>query len=180
MKKTLFIILLLAILSCTEINNTESIPEIFKTNFGKFRDKKLAFNFGDVVKFKNFDYKGIICDISVDEGGIWYGIVFIDSQNHLFSRNIPSGLSKECIKLLDFTYLNQSGINSVYKIETIKLDFSKIGIGSSSPVKDEKELIRDYERGLEFRKQPETPCSEKLKTLEPINENYRDLKEIEF
>ncbi len=180
MKIILLTIFILTLLSCGEDPNIDSIPEIFKTNYSKYKDQKFELQFGDLVQIRNPEFKGIICDVSEDEGGRWFGIIFMDKQDRLFGRNIPSGFSNDCIKLFDFTYLNQRGIKSITKISTIKLENSKIGIGASSTARDEQDLIREYRKGIERRSHLETPCDEKLKTLEPINENYRDINEIKL
>ncbi len=180
MKIILINIFILTLLSCEQDSNVESNPEIFRTNYSKYKDKKFELQFGDLVQIRNSEFKGIVCDISEDEGGRWFGIIFIDKQARLFGRNIPSGFSNECIKLFDFTYLNQKGINSITKISNIKLEYSKIGIGSRSTAMDEHDLIRDYMIGIEWRNHTETTCEEKLKKLDPINENYRDLNEIKL
>jgi len=180
MKLILLNIIIWTLFSCSENSNVGSVPEIFRTNYEKYKDKKFELQFGDLVQIHNTKFKGIICDISEDEGGKWYGIIFMDSQERLFGRNIPSGFSNDCIKLFDFTYLNQNGINSITKISNIRLDNSKIGIGSRSPATNKQELIRDYSNGIKKRKHKETPCIEKIKILDPINENYRVLDEIKL
>ncbi len=180
MKLILINIFILTLVSCKEDSNVNSIPEMFRTNYSKYKDKKFELQFGDLVQIRNSEFKGIIYDISEDEDGIWYGIIFIDKQDRLFGRSIPSGISNDCIQLFDFTYLNQRGINSITKISIIKLDNYKIGVGSRSTAMDEHDLIRDYMMGIERRKRIETPCSEKLKTLEPLNENYIDMNVIKL
>ena len=180
MRILLFNFILLALLSCNNIQPSNETPEIFRTNYDRYKDRKFELNFGDIVRINNTQYKGIICDLSEDEGGLWYGILYMDRNENLFSRSIPNGSRGNCFKLFDITYLNYKGQNSVTKIATIKLDFNKIGIGGRSPAINENDLIRNYLQGIEKRKMKETPCEEKMKLLEPVNENFRSLDEIKL
>ena len=59
-----------------------------------------------------------------------------------------------------------------------EIEYDKVGTGSNSPVINYEEILRDYEQGLENRKKSETPCKEKLKMLDPINECYIGIDKI--
>jgi hypothetical protein len=99
MKLLLFNIFILTLISCGQDSNLDSVSDILSTNYSKYKDKKFELQFGDLVQIRNSEFKGIICDISEDEGGIWYGINFIDKQGRLFGRNIPDGYSNNCLNL---------------------------------------------------------------------------------
>lgn len=177
MQKNFPILLLLLISGCRNKDNSE-IPEIFKTNYGKFTPENPGLRYGDLIKIKNTPCKGVVCDISKDEGGIWYGIIFMNTENNLFGRNIPGGFSYDCLSLFDLTYLHEKGLEEIEKIESLELNFKKIGIGARSTAINRDELLRDFARGIENRKKIETPCEQKIKILQPVNENYRNLHQI--
>ena len=177
MQKIFSIFILLLISGCTNKHNSK-IPEIFQTNYEKYKSENLRLQFGDLIKIKNTEFRGVVCDVSKGEGGIWFGIIFMSNEKKLFSRSIPNGLSDDCINLFDFTYLNEKGLHEIEKIESIKVNFEKIGIGARSAAINREELIRDFETGIKNRNEIETPCEQKIKFLEPVNENYRDLNQI--
>ena len=160
-------------------NSSQNTPEIFATNFGKIDDKNLKLKFGDLVEFEinNQKINAIILDITLEENEYWFGLCFI-KNNRLFGRRIPEGFGGECIELFDITYLNEKGLNNFKLINNLKIEYDKVGTGSNSPVINYEEILRDYEQGLENRKKSETPCKEKLKMLDPINECYIGIDKI--
>ena len=160
-------------------NSSQKISETLSTNFGKIDDKNLNLKFGDLVIFEIYNQKinAIILDIKLEENEYWFGLCFI-KNNQLFGRRIPQGFGGECIELFDITYLNEKGLNNFKLINNLEINYDKVGIGSDSPVINYDEILRDYERGLENRKKSETPCKEKLKMLDPINERYIGIDKI--
>ncbi len=177
MKISFSLLLSFLLFGCGNSTSPQLIPETLKINYGKYKNRKLDLAFGDIVQVNNTQYKGIVCDISEDEGGLWYGIIFMKNDS-LFGRKIPDGFGSECILLFDFTYLNYKGVSSVTKISKVNLDFDKIGCGAKSTAENENDLTRDYLNGIERRVFKETPCGEKLTMLDPVNEYYRSLGEI--
>lgn len=169
---------LLCLVGCSDEYDPNNVPEIFQTKYNEMKDQQFDFSFGDVVKVNDSEIRGIICDISKDEMGIGYGIIFISPDQKLFARSIPSGLSVNCISLFDITYLNEKAKDAISFVEKVKVNFSRVGIGSRGAATNLADLITAFERGLEKRKQLETPCDKKMSLLDPVNENYQDISYI--
>lgn len=177
MDKIMLSLVLVILNSCTNLNGSHT-PEVFQTNYNKYKSEVFKLKFGDLIRIKGTTINGVVGDITKDEGGIWYGIIFLTSENKLFGRNIPNGLSGECLKLLDFSYLNEAAINTLEVLGNLNLNYDHIGVGANSSVVNKEELLKNYHDGIEKRKSKETPCVQKITTLEPVNENYRNLSEI--
>jgi len=59
----------------------------------------------------------VVIDVTKDEGGIWYGLYYLN-KNELFGRQIPNGIIfTTCVDMLDATYLNESGIILINKLD---------------------------------------------------------------
>lgn len=176
------IVATLLMLSCSSEKHSDSkfnIPEIFKTNYYKTKVNDLKFKYGDVVEFnvENQVVKSIIVDVKSDEMGNWIGLCFMKNGN-LFGRKIPDGISGNCIELLDINYLNEKGFSDYQITSNEKLNFNKIGIGSSGSALNVKDIFRDYKRGIEERKKREASCVEKFRNLNPVNECYFSMQQI--
>jgi len=171
-------------LSCSSEKHNDSnfnIPDIFKTNYDKMKVTDLKFKYGDIVEFnfENKTIKSIIVDVKKDEMGNWIGLCFIKDGN-LFGRKIPDGISGNCIELLDLTYLNERGFTDYKITSNEKLNFNKIGIGSNNSELNEKDVYRDYKKGIKERQKKEASCDEKFRNLNPVNECYLSLDQIRY
>ncbi len=176
----IFSVLIFLISCCPKNKNeTQNTPEIFSTNYGKIDDQNLKLKYGDIVELEinNQKIRALVLDIKNEESEFWFGLCFVQN-NQLFGRRIPQGFGGKCVELFDITYLNEKGLNHLKIVDKLKINFNIVGTGSNSPVMNEKEILRDFERGLELRNQKETPCDKKLGTLEPINECYIKLEKI--
>ncbi len=144
------------------------------------RIEEFPVKFGHILKFERDSLKitAIVLDFDEEEDSKWIGVCFFH-ENRLFGRQIPSGLiNTSCLDLLDITYIN-ADLFLNYEIEaTHKLDKTKIGIGSQSPVTSFDEIIRDFNWGLERRKIEQTACNRGLFDLNPVRECYFDLQKI--
>jgi hypothetical protein len=174
--------ILFIFLSCSSKEHKDSnfnVPEMFQTNFKSAKFLKSNFKYGDILDFtmNNKKISGIIIDIQPEQNENLIGICFI-SNGKLFGRKIPDGITENCIELLDITFINEKSLNNFEIKSNEKLNFSKIGIGSRSPANDLRDIFRDFETGIQDRKKKETSCSEKFKTLNPINECYFALQQI--
>ena len=176
----LFIILTLTNCNPKKQNKSKNTPEIFLTNYGKIDDKNLKLKFGDLIEFviKNQKINAIVLDIKQENNENWFGLCFLNN-NRLFGRNIPQGFNGDCIELYDLTFLNERGLIDYKVLKNLKINFKKVGFGSDSPAINETEVLRDYKLGIELRKKIETPCEKKLRNLNPVNECYFPLNQIE-
>ena len=177
----LFFVLTILI-SCNSKEHKDSnfkVPEIFYTNYKNSKTQNIKFKYGDILEFElnNRKFKGIIIDIEPENNENWIGVCFI-SNDKLFGRKIPDGITNNCIELLDITYIKEQNINNFKNISTENLNFSKIGIGSKGTANNIEDMFRDYETGIQNRKTTETSCNEKFKMLDPINECYFTLQQI--
>ena len=48
-----------------------------------------------------------------------------------------------------------------------------------SPTKNLQDILRNYKNGLEVRKKKQTPCEDKLRELNPVNECYFPLSKFQ-
>ena len=176
---------LLAMLTLTSChtkteNQPQNTPEIFLTNYGKIDDKNLKLKFGELIEFEINDQKinAVVLDIKQESNENWFGICFLNN-NLLFGRKIPQGIGGNCIYLYDLSFVNEKALNNYKILEKLKIDFTKVGFGSDSPVINQEQILRDYKYGIEQRKKKETPCEKKLELLDPTNECYFELNEIQ-
>jgi len=161
-------------------NSTESIPEMMQPNWTGIDIENLPVKFGQIIKFDNdsLTLNAIVLDFSEDEGGQWIGICFIDS-NRLFGRQIPNGMiNTTCLDLLDLTYIQKDSLLDYEIVETVRVNKTKIGIGSQSTATNFDEIKRDFNWGIEQRKKEQTPCDEEITALNPVRECYFDLEKI--
>ena len=178
MKPHLFIIILLLILiiGCN-MSNKQNPPKLFQPDWDGLNHENFALELGEEIELESDKIKGVVLDFSEDEGGKWYGICFLNKKK-LFGRQIPSGFSKDCIDLLDFTFLHQTIINSLKRNGKREIDINKIGKGSIDTAKGIDEIIRSYNYGIEQRNKEQTPCDENLMKLNPVNECYFEIEKI--
>lgn len=136
--------------------------------------------FGQILKFNSdsVEMTAVVLDFNEDEGGQWIGVSFID-QNRLFGRQIPSGMiNKNCLDLLDLTYIHRDALIDFEVLETIAVNKTKVGIGSQSPASNFSKIKRDFDKGIEQRKKEQTPCDKGLTELNPVRECYFDIEKI--
>ncbi|HOY14470.1 MAG TPA: hypothetical protein PLY70_15085 [Saprospiraceae bacterium] len=178
--RVLIIVLTTFIFSCNPNNVSMSTPEIFQPNWEGITLSDFKFKFGDKVQFEVEKQKriGLIVDFTEEEGGKWVGICFMNNENQLFGRQIPSGFSNNCIDLLDISYLNENGFDELEIIGNYEIDKKKIGIGSKSPAANIHELERDFMHGIDQRKMRPTNCKTSKSMLNPVNECYFELQKI--
>lgn len=135
-------------------------------------NEQLQLKFGQHIKFDS--YHALVADISIDEGGIWYGLCFFNEQG-LFGRQIPSSLSTTgCVDLLDIEYINGRNLPVFNVITTLNI-IKQIAVGKEAPATSAAELITSYKRGIQQRTLEQTPCSEGIYDLNPIRETYFEL-----
>lgn len=177
MRKYFFFLFIVIIFAHCSPNEATSVPEMFRTNYGKIDDKTLPLKFGDLVRVTGSQVDAIVLDVKNEEGVNWFGLCFMQN-NSLFARRIPNGYSSSCLQLLDFTYVKETGLDALKRIGTVPIDFNKIGIGADGAAINREEILRSFEIGVKERQRPETPCEAKVSTLEPVNGYYRNLQEI--
>ncbi len=144
---------------------------------------EVTYKKGDCLAFKIDSGKivaGIVMNISKDEDGVSYGICFtdyIDTLNpslatiklkRIFGRKIESTVdTKGYFVGLDFDYLSDSCIKSSNKkiqlIGNIKIDSTKIEVGSESATGDYSQFIQQYKIGHKRRLSPPDNYREQLK-----------------
>lgn len=133
---------------------------------------QLQLSFGQHIKIGS--YNALVADISVDDGGIWYGLCFFNEQG-LFGRQIPSSISTTgCINLLDIEYINERNLPTFKIIETLNI-IKQISVGKEAPATSNAELMSSYKRGLRQRTLEQIPCNEEIYDLTPIRETYFEL-----
>ena len=162
------------------LNSKDSIPEIMRPNWTGIKIENFSVKFGHIIKFESdsIELEAIVLDFSEDEDGQWVGVCFIN-DNQLFGRQIPNGMvSATCLDLLDLTYIQINTLVDYTIIDSLKLNKSKIGIGSRSPVTGFSEIKRDFERGIKQREKKQTPCEKKITDLNPVRECYFNIGEI--
>jgi hypothetical protein len=171
MKMILILIIVVSLFSCSNSKKDQSIePNPLWVELAE----ELKLQFGQRVRI-NEQIEAVVIDVTKDEGGIWYGLCYLNN-NKLFGRQIPNGIIfTTCVDMLDATYLNESGINLINKLELIGLSNTSIRIGSESPATTMEDLIRSYKFGLERRKLKQTPFDEDIFGLNPVRECYLDL-----
>ena len=179
---TSFLLILFLLINCSPKEKKENgiMPEIFRTNYGKINDKNLKLKFGELIEFQiqNQKISAVVLDIKQENNENWFGLCFLNN-NQLFGRKIPQGFGGECINLYDLTFINENGLSHYKIVRKLQIDFNKVGFGSDSPVINVEEILRDYIWGINQRKKSETPCEKKLAKLNPTNECYFPLNQIE-
>lgn len=153
--------------------------EFFKPEWKNVDTSKLPLKFGQIINFNinGQNIKVILLDFDKDEAGVWYGLAFIN-QTKIFGRQIPSGYDKNCVDLLDLTYLNEKGLREFQILKSESIDINKVGIGSISPVNNYSEILNNYKFGIEQRKNKQTPCNEEILSTNPVRECYLNLSSI--
>ena len=177
MRQYLFYLLIISTFVSCSPNDNNLVPETFRTSYGKIDDRALPFKFGDLVRISDSKINAVVLDIKKEQGVYWFGLCFLQNKL-LFARRIPNGYNRSCLDLLDFTYVKENGLNVLTKIESVPIDFNKIGIGANGSAINKQDIVRSYEHGVAERQRNETPCEVKASTLEPINGYYRDLREV--
>lgn len=146
----------------------------------------LPLKFGNliVIETEGSLISGVILDVDKDEGGLWYGICFLDGGeakygNKLFGRQVPSGiLPTTCVDCFDLTYLNENAVTPALRIEKrLSIDTQKIKIGSMWPAQTLTDLKASYLWGMEQRKRTQTACN-KVFVRNPVRETYFELNQI--
>jgi len=176
-KITASLFLAIICIGCTNKNNNpDTAKAFFRHDWKSIETKDLPLQFGDIISFNINDtlVKAIILDFDKDEGGVWFGMCFLN-ENKLFGRQIPSGFNGDCVDLLDYAYLNQKALGDFEKITTENIDLNKIAVGSFSPVSNYKNLLRDYTWGLKQRTKKQTPCNKDVLGINSVRECYFDL-----
>lgn len=173
MKKILILILAACLFSnCSKSKNDQLVsPNPLWLELAR----ELKLQFGQRVRI-NEEIEAVVIDVKKEEGGVWYGLCYLNN-NKLFGRQIPNGIVfTTCVDMLDVTYLNESGIDLVKKLDLINLSNSSIKFGSEFPAATMEDLIRNYKFGLERRKLKQTPFDEDIFGLNPVRECYFDLE----
>ena len=145
--------------------------------------KELLYKKGDCLAFKVDSGKviaGLVVKCSKDEGGIWYGICFTDyfdsvmpsisgvKSGQIFGRKIESSVdAKGYFVGLDVDYLSDSCIRSlktrVKKVGSLKLDSTKIEMGSMSATGDFNQFTQFFKLGRERRLSPPNDYRDQMK-----------------
>ena len=172
------IIFSLILISGCNMSNEKNQNDFFKPNWKGLNLENFSLEFGEEIELESHKIRGVVLDFSKDEGGKWYGVCFLNKEN-LFGRQIPSGFSKDCIDLLDFTFIHQSIIDSLKRNGKRKIDINKVGIGSIDAAKEIEEIIISYNYGIEQRNKEQTPCGKNIMNLNPVNECYFQIAKIE-
>ena len=178
---TVFILLVFT-LGCnsTTSNTGSAIPLSLQPDWEGISD--LPFAFGDVVQIAEgtMMIKAIVIDFNEDEDGLWIGLCFI-SQNQLFGRQIPSGMvNTTCLDLLDLTYIPKEALHDIEVIQSLKLDKTKIGMGSISTATKLSEIKSNFEIGITKRKKEQTPCDQGIIDTKAVRECYFNVEKIKL
>lgn len=169
--KVLLIIILFSSASCSKKVDYSKQPITINPLWEEL-NSQLQLNFGQHIKFDS--YHALVADISIDEGGIWYGLCFFNDQG-LFGRQIPSSISTTgCVDLLDIEYINERNLPAFIVIDTLNI-IKQIAVGKEAPSTSTAELINSYKRGIQQRTLEQTPCSEGVYNLNPVRETYFEL-----
>ncbi|MFI5219784.1 MAG: hypothetical protein ACHQNT_09875 [Bacteroidia bacterium] len=144
---------------------------------------ELIYKKGDCLAFKidSSNYiAGIVMNFSKDEGGLWYGFCFTDyldtiipdistiKSKNIYGRKIQSTIDdKGYFVGLDFEYMSDSCIKSLNEksklIGNLKLDTTKIELGSEGATRDYSEFIEMFKFGRKRRLLPPDDYREILK-----------------
>jgi len=159
---------------------------------------ELSFKKGDCLYFEIdsvFFGSAIVIDFSKDEGGLWYGLCFINYydtirpvkaniiDHKLFGRKVQSSQNKEgYIIALDSEFINDSCLRmNKSKINVIG-HFSLIDelkIGSEGATSDYNKMIASFKYGLDKRKVPPDNYKEHINKLDNFRpEEYFMLKDF--
>lgn len=171
-----FLAFILLFLSC-QFDNEE------QGKFFPISPDELIYKKGDCLAFKVDSGKviaGIVLDFYKDEGGLWYGICFTDYMDtiiptiatiklkKLYGRKIQSTVDTKGYFIgLDLDFLGDSCIKSLNKkmqlIGNLKIDTTKIELGSESATNNYNEFIEEFKIGRERRLYPPDNYREQLK-----------------
>jgi hypothetical protein len=171
---------LLCVFLLSGCSSKEGAMDLFRPNWTGIDTTELKFKFGQVVNFDvdSQQISAVVLDFDKDEGGIWYGLCFLD-EGKLFGTQIPSGLVNTiCIDLLDLTYLNDSTVHEFEIQDNLQVDISKVGVGRISPVTNYVDLAYDFNRGIEARKKDPIPCDEGMLDSNAHRQRYFELEKI--